>query len=269
MEGITILDRTRVLDFAQQAGGVVARAEALDGGAAFEIACDYMVGCDGGGSPTRKAIGARFEGDAVVSRVQSTLIRAPSLLGMFKAKPAWGTFSLNPRRAGNMYAIDGKELWLIHNYMRPEEPDFESVDRDACIRADPRRRAGVRIQRGQQGGLVRPPPGRRQVPRPPRLHLRRRRAYLGADGGLRHECRHRRRHEPGLDARRRAAGLGAAGACSTPTRPSACRSPSRSAAMPWGTSSSSPRSAAPCRADIEAPGPAGDAVRARVGARRL
>ncbi len=135
MPGITILDRTRVLDFTQDADGVIARAESLDGGAAFEIACDYMVGYDGGASATRRAIGARFEGDAVVSRVQSTLIRAPSLLHLFKAKPAWGTFSLNPRRAGNMYAIDGRELWLIHNYMRPEEPDFESVDRDAAIRA--------------------------------------------------------------------------------------------------------------------------------------
>lgn len=135
MPGLTILHRTRVLDFAQHAGGVTARAEALDGGAPIEIACDWLVGCDGGSSGIRKRIGAAFQGDAVVSRVQSTLIRAPALLGLFQAKPAWGTFSLNPRRAGNMYAIDGRELWLIHNYLRPEEPDFESVDRDACIRA--------------------------------------------------------------------------------------------------------------------------------------
>jgi len=135
MPGVTILNRTRVLDFAQDEHGVVARAERLDGGETLEIACDYLVGCDGGSSAIRKQIGARFTGDAVVSRVQSTLIRAPSLVGLFRAKPAWGTFSLNPRRAGNMYAIDGRTLWLIHNYLRPEEADFESVDRDACIRA--------------------------------------------------------------------------------------------------------------------------------------
>ena len=135
MPGITILDRTRVIDFTQDARGVVARAEALDDGAPMEVACAWLVGCDGGSSAIRRQIGARFEGDAVVSRVQSTLIRAPALLGLFKARPAWGTFSLNPRRAGNMYAIDGRELWLIHNYLRPEEADFDSVDRDACIRA--------------------------------------------------------------------------------------------------------------------------------------
>lgn len=135
MPGVSILNRTRVLDFVQDAGGVTARAEPLNGGEPIEIACEYLIGCDGGGSAIRRRIGARFQGDAVVSRVQSTLICAPSLLGLFKAKPAWGTFSLNPRRSGNMYAIDGRELWLIHNYLRPEEPDFESVDRDACIRA--------------------------------------------------------------------------------------------------------------------------------------
>jgi len=135
MPGVTILDRTRVLDFTQDERGVSVRAESLEDGAPLEIACDYLIGCDGGGSNVRRAIGAKFEGDAVVSRVQSTLIRAPSLIDMFQAPPAWATFSLNPRRAGNMYAIDGRELWLIHNYLRPEEADFESVDRDASIRA--------------------------------------------------------------------------------------------------------------------------------------
>jgi hypothetical protein len=33
-----------------------------------------------------------------------------------------------------MFAIDGRETWLIHNYLRPEETHFEAVDRDRCIR---------------------------------------------------------------------------------------------------------------------------------------
>jgi hypothetical protein len=33
-----------------------------------------------------------------------------------------------------VYAIDGRERWLVHNYMEPAEADFDSVDRDACIR---------------------------------------------------------------------------------------------------------------------------------------
>ena len=32
-----------------------------------------------------------------------------------------------------MFAIDGRETWLVHNYMRPGET-FDSVDRECCIR---------------------------------------------------------------------------------------------------------------------------------------
>jgi FAD binding domain len=48
--------------------------------------------------------------------------------------PAWATFSLNPRRCGNVYAIDGQENWLIHNYLKEDETDFDSVNRDWAIR---------------------------------------------------------------------------------------------------------------------------------------
>jgi FAD binding domain len=82
----------------------------------------------------RKAIGAELAGDAVVQRVQSTFIRAPDLIGRQSCERAWGTGSINPRRSGMVYAIDGRERWLVHNYMKPGEGDFDSVDRDGCIR---------------------------------------------------------------------------------------------------------------------------------------
>src|SRR5690349_19426601 len=69
----------------------------------------------------------------MISRTQSTYIPAPSLIRRMQAEPAWSTQSLNPRRSANMFAVDGRETWLIHNYLRPEET-FESVDRDRCIR---------------------------------------------------------------------------------------------------------------------------------------
>ena len=134
MPGVTLLNRTRVVGFAQSADRVVAMAEDLDGGEDLEISCVYLVGCDGGHSEIRRRIGARMMGDAEVGRTQSTYIRAPSLIGRMRAKPAWSTQSLNPRRSANMFAIDGRETWLIHNYLRPEERDFDAVDRDRCIR---------------------------------------------------------------------------------------------------------------------------------------
>ncbi|GAA5233345.1 monooxygenase [Verticiella sediminum] len=133
--GVTLLNEHRLAGFRQDANGVEASIEGLDGEPRLTVACRYLVGCDGARSGVRHAIGARLQGDAVVQRVQSTYIRAPGLRERFAHAPAWATFSLNPVRCGNMYAIDGKERWLIHNYLRDDEPDFDSVDRDACIRA--------------------------------------------------------------------------------------------------------------------------------------
>ncbi len=131
---IRLINRASVERFEQTESGVTAVVRHLDTGGETEIACRYLIGCDGGGSIVRKGIGAQFKGDAVIQRVQSTFIRAPGLIDLQREKPAWATFSLNPRRSGNCYAIDGKERWVIHNYLKPDEPDFDSVDRDWAIR---------------------------------------------------------------------------------------------------------------------------------------
>lgn len=132
--GVTILSRTRIDGFTQDAQGVVARGTHLDTGEEIEIRSAYLVGCDGGRSAVRKAIGARLSGTDVVGRVQSTYFRAPDLLSRTANTPAWATFSLNPRRSGNVYAIDGRETFLLHNYLRSDEEDFDAVDRDWAIR---------------------------------------------------------------------------------------------------------------------------------------
>lgn len=130
---ITLLFEHDLLEFAQTDEAVSARVR-TGGGDEIAIRASYLAGCDGGGSTVRKAIGARLGGDAVIQRVQSTYLRAPGLIGAMAVPPCWCMFSLNPRRSGNIYSIDGKELWLVHNYLRDTEPDFASVDRDRCIR---------------------------------------------------------------------------------------------------------------------------------------
>jgi 2-polyprenyl-6-methoxyphenol hydroxylase-like FAD-dependent oxidoreductase len=133
MPRVSILNRTCVDSFSQDEIGVVAEARNLDSGETLTIAAEYIVGCDGGRSMVRKAIGANLAGTPVIQSVQSTYIRAPSLLAMM-GKPAWMTLSLNPRRCGTVVAIDGRETWLIHNHLNRAEETFESVDRDWSIR---------------------------------------------------------------------------------------------------------------------------------------
>ena len=63
----------------QDADGVRAELLDLDTGATHAIQARYLVGCDGGSSMVRTAMGTRLEGTAVIQRVQSTYIRAPHL----------------------------------------------------------------------------------------------------------------------------------------------------------------------------------------------
>jgi 2-polyprenyl-6-methoxyphenol hydroxylase-like FAD-dependent oxidoreductase len=130
---ITILFEHELTAFTQDSDTVNASVKAL-GGNAFQIEASFLAGCDGGSSLVRQAIGSALHGDAVIQRVQSTYLRAPGLIAQMKVDPCWCMFSLNPKRSGNIYSIDGKELWLVHNYLRDNEPDFDSVDRDQCIR---------------------------------------------------------------------------------------------------------------------------------------
>jgi len=131
---IRIINRTSVEDVRIEDTCASVSLRDLETGAVKRLGCRYLIGCDGARSLVRKAIGAELSGDAVVQRVQSTYIRAPGLIDRQQTAPAWGTGSINPRRSGMVYAIDGRERFLVHNYMKPGEGDFETVDRDACIR---------------------------------------------------------------------------------------------------------------------------------------
>ncbi len=134
MAQIQIVNRIQIVGFEQGETAVTATALNLDTQENFAITCQYLVGCDGGRSMVRKQMGAKFVGDAVVQRVQSTYIRAPQLMEMMEAEPAWGIVSLNPRRSGTLYAIDGQETWIVHNYLKEDEANFEAIDRDWAIR---------------------------------------------------------------------------------------------------------------------------------------
>jgi 2-polyprenyl-6-methoxyphenol hydroxylase-like FAD-dependent oxidoreductase len=131
---IRIINRSSAEDVVVEDTSASLALRDLDTGTVRRIGCRFLIGCDGARSVVRKAIGAELNGDAIIQRVQSTFIRAPGLIGRQQHASAWGTGAINPRRSGMVYAIDGCERWLVHNYMKPGETDFDAVDRDACIR---------------------------------------------------------------------------------------------------------------------------------------
>ncbi len=122
-----------VTEFDQTADEINATVRAGDGSVGA-IACQYLIGCDGGASLVRKRIGSRLQGDAVVQRVQSSYIHAPGLTAAMQGGEAWAILCINPRRSGTVYTIDNDDRFLVHNYLRPGEEAFDAVDRDICLR---------------------------------------------------------------------------------------------------------------------------------------
>src|SRR5262249_10733235 len=114
---VRVLHRSRLENFVQNEDGVIATVCDLESGDTFSVAADYLVGCDGGKSTVRKKIGARLIGTPVIQRVQSTFIRAPGLLSRLPGEPAWLYQVRNPRRCGTVFAIDGRDCWLVHNFL--------------------------------------------------------------------------------------------------------------------------------------------------------
>ena len=123
---LRILNRTRVSEFEQDDDGVMAIAEDLNSNENFQIFARYLVGCDGAHSDIRHRIGVRLSGDATVIEVQSTYILAPDLLEMMPSR-AWAVDCLNSRSWGLIFAIDGCDRWLIHNFL-------PTIERDRSIR---------------------------------------------------------------------------------------------------------------------------------------
>ena len=134
LPGVTLHNRTQLTGFMQDRDGVTVQVRDLETDTRRDVRARYLIGCDGGSSTVRKQMGAQLEGTAVVQRVQSSHIRAPGLIERMRHAPAWGHYVFNPRRCGTVFAIDGRESWLVHNYLQADEPEFDSIDRDWAIR---------------------------------------------------------------------------------------------------------------------------------------
>lgn len=135
---ITMHNRTLFHSLSQDETSVSVLVSDLDGSNERTLRGRYLIGADGGRSNVRKQIGAKLSGDAVLQHVQSTCIRSAELYErMTAAEPrAWGYYTFNARRLGHVYAIDGRETFLVHTYLSPEEAaDEGSVDREAATRA--------------------------------------------------------------------------------------------------------------------------------------
>jgi 2-polyprenyl-6-methoxyphenol hydroxylase-like FAD-dependent oxidoreductase len=115
---LRILHQMRVDDIEQRDNEVFVTAIDLGRNATKTIGARYVVGCDGAHSKVRRAIGAFLQGDAAVLQAQTSVIRAPGLIAMMPSR-AWAIDCINPRNRGLVFAIDGRERWIVHKFAEP------------------------------------------------------------------------------------------------------------------------------------------------------
>ncbi|MDB5847391.1 MAG: hypothetical protein JWP29_1143 [Rhodoferax sp.] len=113
VDGVRIRLAHELLRFAQDEDVVVATVRDLASGETHEIEAAFLVGCDGGRSFVRDAIGARMEGSFALSRNYNIVFRAPGLAeahGHGKAIMYWQINGDVPSHIGPM---DSDDRWFF------------------------------------------------------------------------------------------------------------------------------------------------------------
>ena len=131
LPNVLVLNDTTVERYEQSSEGVTVYAR-HDDGSEVMVASRFLVGCDGGRSTIRKAMGVDLVGDAEIGRTRTSLVRSTEIRKLFgDRRPAWMNWVINDRVKGNVIAIDGEELWLLHRSVPGS--DFEEVELDRSI----------------------------------------------------------------------------------------------------------------------------------------
>ncbi|HEX2928649.1 MAG TPA: FAD-dependent monooxygenase [Candidatus Binatia bacterium] len=104
---------TSLESFHQDGDGIVADIVEKTTGRQQSIQADYLVGCDGGRSNTRRALGIQFQGVFSQGLNVAVLFRSP-LLKFIGHGPAVMYQIINDKLNGTVAAVDGKELWRLN-----------------------------------------------------------------------------------------------------------------------------------------------------------
>ena len=162
LPNVTVLNDTTVERYEQTDRSVTTYARRGDG-SEVALTSRFLAGCDGGRSTIRKAMGVDLIGDAEIGRTRTSLVRSTGILPLFgKRRPSWMSWIINDRVRGNVIAINGDDLWLLHRAV--PGTDFETVDVGRLHPGTARCRGTGDIRGRSPRGLDRPTTRRRTVP---------------------------------------------------------------------------------------------------------
>ena len=114
LESVSLAYLTEFESFERTDEGVVVQARDTGSGERLTIAARFLVGCDGGPSTVRRALGIGLSGEGRLDFSLSIFFRSPEL-GAIHDK-GWARFYKlidGLGHWGDLVAIDGKELWRL------------------------------------------------------------------------------------------------------------------------------------------------------------
>ena len=104
---------TALESFQQDAHKVTAKIVDAKRGHEETVEADYLVGCDGGKSNIRRALGIQYQGVFSQGVNVAVLFRSP-FLKLLRHGPAVMYQIINAQINGTVAAVDGKELWRLN-----------------------------------------------------------------------------------------------------------------------------------------------------------
>jgi 2-polyprenyl-6-methoxyphenol hydroxylase-like FAD-dependent oxidoreductase len=119
--------------FTQDGQKIIAKVADVKTGKVESVEADYLIGCDGGRSSIRRALGIQYQGVFSQGQNVALLFRSP-LLGKITHGPAVQYQIINAQINGAIAAVDGKELWRL-NIRNVHQEQLDSLDAPGKLRA--------------------------------------------------------------------------------------------------------------------------------------
>ncbi|HXV48197.1 MAG TPA: FAD-dependent monooxygenase, partial [Candidatus Binatia bacterium] len=119
--------------FIQESDKVTVKVVDTRNGREEIVEADYLVGCDGGKSNIRRALGIQYEGVFSQGQNVAVLFRSP-LLELIKFGPAVMYQIINADLNGTVAAVDGKELWRL-NIRNVKQEQIDALNAPEKLRA--------------------------------------------------------------------------------------------------------------------------------------
>jgi 2-polyprenyl-6-methoxyphenol hydroxylase-like FAD-dependent oxidoreductase len=135
---VTFRYRTKLVSFTQDATGVTAEVENVDGGTREIIRAQYMVGCDGAASSVREGLGVKLQGKPALTYTTNIIFRCPNLVSMHDKGRGYRHIFVGPEGTwATIVAINGRDWWRMsiigtEEKRVPSEPEIRAAIRRAA-----------------------------------------------------------------------------------------------------------------------------------------